>query len=124
MLADVCPLFFNMFEVQLGSRRVAAGDKGLSQGKYHHKRWTNVPNNPSVPSTRNQNYIVPKSCGSKDFDGSPGRWALPENAQRHEKVCEQKCKNLKRPALAVQANDRCTYYVGRNDGAGPNSTTP
>ncbi|CAM9189656.1 unnamed protein product, partial [Ectocarpus sp. 8 AP-2014] len=32
------------------------------------------------------NYIVPKSCGSAEFDGSSARWALPTNAPRHEKV--------------------------------------
>ncbi|CAM9847789.1 unnamed protein product [Ectocarpus sp. 4 AP-2014] len=32
------------------------------------------------------NYIVPKSCGSAEFDGSSARWSLPTNAPRHEKV--------------------------------------
>ncbi|CAM9358222.1 unnamed protein product, partial [Ectocarpus sp. 6 AP-2014] len=32
------------------------------------------------------NYIVPKSCGSAEFDGSSARWSLPTNAPRHDKV--------------------------------------
>ncbi|CBN76523.1 conserved unknown protein [Ectocarpus siliculosus] len=33
-----------------------------------------------------KNYIVPKSCGSAEFDGSSARWSLPRNAPRHDKV--------------------------------------
>lgn len=47
----------------------------------------------SLLSVQKQNYIVPKSCGSAEFDGSSARWSLPTNAPRHEKVCYQQCND-------------------------------